>query len=97
MSLITETYLEGLDAYTINEGRLVIPNMQVDQNSFPVHVLELNNPKMLVRPSQAESTKEKNVVIGDERPEKKLAQKIPQGAKILGGKTRRRPTTSRPV
>ena len=82
----------------INKGRLVIPNMQVDQNPFPVHVLELNNPKVLVRPSQAESTKGKNVVIGDERPEKKLAQKIPQGAKTLGGKTRRRrPTTSRPV
>ena len=42
---------------TINEGRLVIPNMQVDQNPFPVHVLELNNPKVLVRPSQAESSR----------------------------------------
>ena len=41
----------------VNEGRLVTPNMQVDQNPFPVHVLELNNPKVLVRPSQAESTK----------------------------------------
>jgi len=63
-----------------------------------VHVLELKNPKVLVRPSQAESTKGKNIVIGDERPEKKLTQEIPQGAKTLGGgKTRRRPTTSRPV
>ena len=36
----------------INEGRLVIPNMQVDQNPFPVHMLELNNPKVLVRLSR---------------------------------------------
>jgi len=40
----------------INEGRLVIPTMQVDQNPFPVHMLELKNPKVLIRPSQAEST-----------------------------------------
>ena len=74
----------------INEGRLVTPNMQVDQNPFPVHVLELKNPKVLVRPSQAESTNGKNVVIGDERPEKKLTQKIPQGAKILGGQDKKK-------
>ena len=45
----------------INEGRLVISAMQVDQNPFPmhVHVLELKNPKVLIRPSQAESTKGK--------------------------------------
>jgi hypothetical protein len=43
----------------IYEGRLVIPTMQVDQNPFPVHMLELNNPKVLIRPSQTESTKEK--------------------------------------
>ena len=64
--------------------------MQVDQNPFPVHMLELKNPKVLVRPSQAESTKGKNVVIGDERPEKKLAQKIPQGAKTLGGQDKKK-------
>ncbi|XP_039803911.1 uncharacterized protein LOC120668013 [Panicum virgatum] len=63
---------------------------EVDQNPFPVHVLELNNPKVLVRPSQAESTKGKNVVIGDERPEKKLTQKIPQGAKTLGGQDKKK-------
>ena len=44
----------------------------------------MNNPKLLVRTSQAESTKGKNVVIGDERPEKKLTLKIPEGAKTLG-------------
>ena len=55
-----------------------------------MHVLELNNPKVLVRPSQAKSTKGNNVVIGDERPKKKLAQKIPQGAKTLGGQDKKK-------
>ena len=64
--------------------------MQVDQNPFPVHVLELNNPKVLVWPSQAESIKGKNVVIGDERPEKKLTLKIPEGAKTLRGKDKKK-------
>ena len=31
----------------------------LDQNSFPVHTLELSNPKVLIRPHQAESTKGK--------------------------------------
>ena len=50
--------------------------MQVDQNPFPMHahVLELKNPKVLIRPSQAESTKEKNVIIEEERPERKMLQ-----------------------
>ena len=53
-------------------------------------MLELNNPKVLVRPSQAESTKGKNVVIGDERPEKKLTLQTSQGAKILGGQDKKK-------
>ena len=51
----------------IDEGRLVIPTMQVDQNPFPVYMLELNNPKVLIQPCQTESTKGNNVVISDER------------------------------
>ena len=43
----------------INEGRLVVPAMQVDQNHFPVHTLELTNLKVLIRPHQAESGKGK--------------------------------------
>jgi hypothetical protein len=60
----------------INEGRLVISGMQIDQNPFPMptHVLELKNPKVLIRLNQAESTKGKNVIIGEERPEKKMMQ-----------------------
>ena len=63
---------------------------EVDQNPFPVHVLELNNPEVLVRPSQAESTKRKNVVIGDERPEKKLTLRTPESTKTLGGQDKKK-------
>ena len=73
----------------INEGRLVVPAMQIDQNPFPVHTLELSNPKVLIRPHQTESTKGKNVVVGEERHEKKVLQsKTPRVAtevSTLGG------------
>jgi len=41
----------------VNEGRLVVPQMQVDHTPFPVHTIELQNPKILIQPSQAELTK----------------------------------------
>ena len=65
--------------------------MQIDQNPFPMHanMLELKNPKILIRPSQAKSTKGKNVVIGEERLEKKMLQNKTSRAamktSILGG------------
>ena len=43
----------------INEGRLIVPAIQIDQNPFLVHTLELSNPKVLIRPHQAESAREK--------------------------------------
>ena len=51
----------------LNEGWLVVPQMQIDNNPFPMHTVELQNPKVLIRQSQAESTKEKNVVTGEPR------------------------------
>ena len=42
--------------------------MKVDKALFPVHTIDLNNAKMLIRPDQAEGEKGKNVIIGDERP-----------------------------
>ena len=86
----------------INEGRLVISAMQIDQNPFPVHTLELSNPKVLIRPHQAESTKGKNVVVGEERHEKKVLQsktpRVATEASTLGGRTRKKgPIASRPV
>jgi len=64
----------------VNEDRLVFPQMKVDQNPFPAytHMLELNNPKVLIRPNQTKSTKEKNVIIGEEISElSKPSQEIP--------------------
>ena len=36
--------------------------------SFPLHTIDLNNAKVLIRPEQAEEAKGKNVIIGEERP-----------------------------
>ena len=58
----------------INEGRLIVPAIQIDQNPFPVHTLELSNPKVLIRPHQAESARGKNVIVGEERHEKGVLQ-----------------------
>jgi hypothetical protein len=57
---------------TINEGRLKFaesPQMKFDKDPFPtnMNMVELDGKKVLVRPSQAESTKGKEVVIGEER------------------------------
>ena len=83
--------------------------MKVDQNPFPAHtyVLELRNPKVLIRPNQAESTKGKNVIFGEERFEPSKSHQETPGKKIpedllkdstLGGKNRKRaPGLLRPV
>ena len=42
--------------------------MQIDKAPFPIHMLELNNPKVLIRLEQAKGAKGKHVVIGDPRP-----------------------------
>ena len=55
----------------VNKRRLVVTQIQIDNNPFPVHTVEFQNPKILIRPSQAESTKGKNVVIGEPRSEQK--------------------------
>jgi hypothetical protein len=54
--------------------------MKLDQNPFPahIHMLELNNPKVLIRPSQVELAKEKNIIVGEERSElSKFHQEAP--------------------
>jgi hypothetical protein len=52
----------------INEGQLCLKQMQVDNDPFPVSVIDLQGAKVLVQPEQAESTKGKNVIIDEERP-----------------------------
>jgi hypothetical protein len=56
----------------INEGRLKFvenPKMKLDEDLLQVNVniVEIEGEKVLVRPSQAESTKGKKVIIREER------------------------------
>jgi hypothetical protein len=75
----------------INEGRLKFHEMQVDENPFPnsafVNALELSNPKVLIRPDQAENAKGKNVIIGKRHDERQLLEVIPKvsATSTLGG------------
>jgi hypothetical protein len=43
----------------INEGRLMLHEMQVDKRPFPINTMELQQPKVLVRSHQVEVTKGK--------------------------------------
>jgi hypothetical protein len=54
-----------------------------------MNIVELNGKKVLVRPSQAELTKGKEVIIGEERPPRMIKPKSPndgQWQKNKGGK-----------
>jgi hypothetical protein len=53
---------------TINEGCLMLHEMQVDKKPFPINTMELQQPKVLVRPHQAEATKGKDVMVGEAKP-----------------------------
>jgi hypothetical protein len=53
-----------------NEGRLKFvesPQMKLNKDSFPtnINMVKLDGKKVLVRPSQAEMTKGKEVIIGE--------------------------------
>jgi hypothetical protein len=53
----------------IDDGRLTLGDagkMKLDTDPFPVGMVELMNKKVLVRMNQAETTKDKNVVVSDE-------------------------------
>jgi hypothetical protein len=53
----------------INEGRLILHEKQGDKHHFPINTMELQQPKVLVRPHQVEATKSKNVVVGEAKPD----------------------------
>ena len=66
--------------------------MKIDKAPFPVHTIDLNNAKVLIRPDQAEGAKGKNVIIGDDRPltvdnkilvREVIQEKAPNGKKNL--------------
>jgi hypothetical protein len=51
----------------------------VDKAPFPINTMDLQQPKVLVRPHQAKATKGKNTVIGEAKPDlrgKELAHKV---------------------
>jgi hypothetical protein len=54
--------------------------MKLDKDPFLVNrnMVELDEKKVLVRPSLAESTKDKEVVIGEERPLRMIKSKSPK-------------------
>jgi hypothetical protein len=51
--------------------------MKLDKDPFPanMNMVELDGKKVLVRPSQAESTKGKEVIRGEERPPRMIKPK----------------------
>jgi hypothetical protein len=70
--------------------------MKLDKDSFlaNMNMVKLEGKKVLVRPSQAETTKGKEVVIGEERPPRMIKPKNPkdgQWQKNEGDKTQHRP------
>ena len=56
-----------------------------DKASFPIHTIDLDNGKVLIRPEQAEGAKGKNVIIGEPRP-KNVNEKI-QAREVMMEKT----------
>jgi hypothetical protein len=54
--------------------------MKLDKDPFLVNrnMVELDEKKVLVRPSLAESTKDKELVIGEERPLRMIKSKSPK-------------------
>jgi hypothetical protein len=55
--------------------------LKLDKDPFPtnMNMVELKGKKVLVRLSQAESTKGKDVVVGEEWPPRMIKPKSPKG------------------
>jgi hypothetical protein len=47
----------------------MLHEVQVDKQPFPINIIELQQPKVLVRLHQAEATKGKNVMVGEANPD----------------------------
>ena len=45
----------------VNEGRLTLPELQINEALSPVHTIDLCNAKVLIRPEQAEGAKGKKM------------------------------------
>jgi hypothetical protein len=46
---------------------LALHETSIDKALFPVHTIDMNNTKVLIRPDQAEGAKGRNVITGEER------------------------------
>ena len=46
---------------TVNEGRLTLPELHINEAPFSIHTIDLNNDKVLIRPEQAEGAKGKKM------------------------------------
>jgi hypothetical protein len=66
--------------------------MQIERSPFPVIMLDLENLVVLIRLEQVDTTKGKNMVVGDPRPEndagsapscKVVMEKLPNGEEII--------------
>jgi hypothetical protein len=66
--------------------------MHIERSPFLVNKIDLANPTILIRPGQADTTKGKNVVIGNPRPEsgaelspsrKVVIEKLPDGEETI--------------
>jgi hypothetical protein len=58
---------------------LVLHEKQVEKHPFPINTMELQQPKVLVRPHEVEATKGKSVVVGEVKPnlrEKELIREV---------------------
>jgi hypothetical protein len=55
--------------------------MKLDKDLFStnMNLAELDGKKVLIQPSQAESTKGKEVIVGEERPPRMIKLKSPKG------------------
>jgi len=51
--------------------------MQVDKSPFPMHMVEVGEPAVLIRLEQADATQGKNVIIGEPR-------EVPKVEKVVG-------------
>jgi hypothetical protein len=70
--------------------------MKLDKNLLPVNInmVELDGKKVIIRRSRDESTKGKEVVIGEERPSRMIKPRSPkygQWRKNEGSKLQKRP------
>jgi hypothetical protein len=74
------------------------PQMKLEKNLFPanMNMVEVDGKKVLLRSSQAETTKGKEIVIGEERPSRMIKPKSPKDDKCQKNEGASRNDVQRP-